>query len=65
MAASSSDGQLEKSPGSVNAEEAVSEQEDGGEFLSGWKLWLLSFGLCVSNFLVGLDQSILATVSRS
>lgn len=45
----------------LKAEETEEETDDNGEYLSGLKLGLVMLGLCMSVFLVGLDNAILAT----
>jgi hypothetical protein len=66
---SSSNGRLEKSEeAGITSDSAATEEEDeniGAKYISGWKLYFLVFGLCITNFLIGLDQSILATVCHT
>ena len=47
----------EKKPEEADAE----EEEDESKYLSGPKLWILTFGLCMSIFVVALDNTIIAT----
>jgi hypothetical protein len=42
---------------------AVVDEEDETQYMHGIKLALVLLGLCLAVFLVGLDNSILATVS--
>lgn len=42
-------------------EEGTEEVEDESEYLSGLKLWLLSLGLCLTTFVIALDNTIIAT----
>lgn len=37
------------------------EPEDESKYLSGLKLWTLSFGLCLTTFVIALDNTIIAT----
>lgn len=37
------------------------EAEDHSKYLSGLKLWTLSFGLCLTTFVIALDNTIIAT----
>ncbi|KAF2995900.1 hypothetical protein E8E13_004900 [Curvularia kusanoi] len=37
------------------------EPEDESKYLSGFKLWTLSFGLCLTTFVIALDNTIIAT----
>lgn len=37
------------------------ENEDESKYLSGLKLWTLSFGLCLTTFVIALDNTIIAT----
>lgn len=37
------------------------EPEDESKYLSGVKLWTLSFGLCLTTFVIALDNTIIAT----
>lgn len=37
------------------------EAEDESKYLSGVKLWTLSFGLCLTTFVIALDNTIIAT----
>lgn len=37
------------------------EAEDESKYLSGLKLWTLSFGLCLTTFVIALDNTIIAT----
>jgi hypothetical protein len=67
IAGTSSNGQLEKSESTTAADAAAAqlladEEDMGAHYVHGWKLYCLSLGLCITTFLIGLDQSILATV---
>jgi hypothetical protein len=67
IAETSSNGQLDKSESTIAAEAAAAqmladEEDMGAHYVHGWKLYCLSLGLCITTFLIGLDQSILATV---
>lgn len=42
---------------------ADEEEDDAANHVHGIPLILLAFGLCVTTFLIGLDQMIIATVS--
>lgn len=37
------------------------EAEDESKYISGLKLWTLSFGLCLTTFVIALDNTIIAT----
>jgi fucose permease len=41
--------------------EATEEAEDESKYLSGLKLWILSLGLCLTTFVIALDNTIIAT----
>jgi MFS family permease len=45
---------------SANATEDE-EAEDESKYISGLKLWTLSFGLCLTTFVIALDNTIIAT----
>jgi hypothetical protein len=52
-----------KAKGEDNA--AAREAEDESKYPTGVKHWLLVLGLCLAIWLVALDNSIIATASRS
>jgi hypothetical protein len=41
--------------------ESTTEVEDESKYLSGVKLWILSLGLCLTTFVIALDNTIIAT----
>ncbi|KAF9740534.1 MFS multidrug transporter, partial [Paraphaeosphaeria minitans] len=51
----------EKAPAQAEADQVPEESEDGSQCLSGFKLGVLSLGLFLTTFLVGLDNTIIAT----
>jgi len=52
----------EKAGGSVaEKEHADDEVEDESRYLTGWKLAMLSIGLCLTTFVIALDNTIIAT----
>ena len=49
-------------PKAIQENQDEEEQpEDESRYLSGPKLWLLSFGLCLTTFVIALDNTIIAT----
>jgi hypothetical protein len=40
---------------------AVEEPEDHSKYLTGFKLWILTLGLCLTTFVIALDNTIIAT----
>lgn len=50
----SSDGEINKNPTSP-------EEDEDSKYLSGTKLYLLTFGLALSTFVIALDNTIIAT----
>lgn len=42
-------------------DEPNEEVEDESKYLSGFKLWVLSLGLCLTTFVIALDNTIIAT----
>ncbi|KAF2002924.1 MFS general substrate transporter [Amniculicola lignicola CBS 123094] len=42
-------------------EDSAEEPEDESKYLSGVKLWILSLGLCLTTFVIALDNTIIAT----
>ena len=51
--------EADEAAGGETVEDA--DKEDGAHYLSSLPLMLLAFGLCVTTFLIGLDQMIIAT----
>lgn len=51
----------EKAPAQADAEEVEEEPEDESKYLSGFKLGILSLGLCLTTFVIALDNTIIAT----
>ncbi|KAF2131549.1 MFS transporter [Dothidotthia symphoricarpi CBS 119687] len=50
------------SPSGKDADgEPEEEVEDESKYLSGFKLWILSLGLCLTTFVIALDNTIIAT----
>jgi fucose permease len=46
----------------ANSDEApIEEAEDDSKYPSGLKLWILSLGLCLTTFVIALDNTIIAT----
>lgn len=41
--------------------EVQEEEEDESRYLTGYKLWVLSLGLCLTTFVIALDNTIIAT----
>lgn len=48
-------------PAHTDAEEDPEEPEDESKYLSGFKLGVLSLGLCLTTFVIALDNTIIAT----
>ncbi|KAL1607653.1 hypothetical protein SLS60_002588 [Paraconiothyrium brasiliense] len=51
----------EKAPAEADASEVEGEPEDESKYLSGFKLAILSLGLCLTTFVIALDNTIIAT----
>jgi hypothetical protein len=51
----------EKAPAQADADEVEEEPEDESKYLSGFKLGVLSLGLCLTTFVIALDNTIIAT----
>lgn len=47
--------------GKKGDEETTEEAEDESKYLSGLRLWVLSLGLCLTTFVIALDNTIIAT----
>jgi fucose permease len=44
-----------------DSENAAEEPEDHSKYLTGFKLWILTLGLCLTTFVIALDNTIIAT----
>ncbi|KAF2447530.1 MFS general substrate transporter [Karstenula rhodostoma CBS 690.94] len=51
----------EKAAAQAEADEVQEESEDESKYLSGFKLGILSLGLCLTTFVIALDNTIIAT----
>ena len=54
----------EKAPAQADVGKVEEEPEDESKYLSGFKLGILSLGLCLTTFVIALDNTIIATVSK-
>ncbi|KAH7114392.1 MFS transporter [Dendryphion nanum] len=45
----------------IDSPDPSEEPEDESKYLSGVKLWILSLGLCLTTFVIALDNTIIAT----
>jgi fucose permease len=44
-----------------DSDNATEEPEDHSKYLTGFKLWILTLGLCLTTFVIALDNTIIAT----